>query len=84
MLSTILNNMYQLLLSMPVNLVILLIICIILKLVAKLTIKDCLKVVVGYLLICILLGFFGITMPSFITIFNWIKEVAVKIWNAIW
>jgi hypothetical protein len=51
---------------------------------AKYTIKDCLKIIIGYMLIVILLSFFGITLPSFITVFNWIKEIAVKIWTALW
>lgn len=84
MLSNIVNNMYQLLLSMPVNIAILVVICILLKIFAKYTFKDCIKVIIGYLLVCVLLGFFGITMPSFITVFKWIKEIAIKIWTAIW
>lgn len=84
MLSNIVNNMYQLLLSMPVNIAILVVICILLKIFAKYTLKDCIKVIIGYLLVCVLLGFFGITMPSFITVFKWIKEIAIKIWTAIW
>ena len=84
MLSNIVNNMYQLLLSMPVNIAILVVICILLKIFAKYTFKDCIKVIIGYLLVCVLLGFFGITMPSFITVFNWLKELAIKVWTAIW
>ena len=84
MLSGLLENMKNLALSMPTNLVILVVICVLLKIFAKYKFKDCIKVIVGYLLICVLLSFFGLTMPSFITIFNWIKALAIKIWTAIW
>lgn len=84
MISGLLDKMYNLLLSMPINLAILVVICVLFMIFAKYTIKDCLKIIIGYMLIVILLSFFGITLPSFITVFNWIKEIAVKVWTALW
>lgn len=84
MLSSLLVNMKNLALSMPTNMVILVVICLLLKIFAKYTFRDCIKVIVGYLLLCVVLSFFGLTMPSFITIFNWIKAIAIQVWNFIW
>lgn len=84
MVSSFLDKLYNLALSMPTNIVILVVICLLLVLFAKYTLKDCLKVVIGYLLICFILSMFGITMPTFVQIFNWIKAVCIKIYEAIW
>lgn len=84
MLSNFLQNMTDLVLSIPTNLVILLIICLLLKFFLNWSLKDCIKVIVGYALIMVILSFFGITMPSFITIFNYIKAWIIKIVNKIW
>lgn len=84
MLSGLLENMKNLALSMPTNMVILLVICLLLKIFAKYKWTDCIKVIVGYLLLCVILSFFGLTMPSFITIFNWVKAIAIKLWKWIW
>lgn len=84
MLSGFLQNMTNLALSMPTNLVILFIICLILKIFARYSWMDCVKVIIGYMLLCVIFSLFGLTMPSFITIFNWIKAIVLKIWYAIW
>lgn len=79
MVSTILNNLIAFGMSMPTNLIILIIICLIMKVAGK-TISDCIKVIIGYLLIGLLLSFFGITMPSFLQIGRWIVSVAKSLW----
>lgn len=84
MISTILNNLYAFALSMPTNMIILFIICLIMKVVFKRTIGDCIKVIIGYLLIGVLLSLFGITMPSFLTIGTWIVNTIKTIFNKFW
>lgn len=79
MVSTILNNLIAFAMSMPTNLIILLVICLIMKVLGR-TIGDCIKVILGYLLIGLLLSFFGITMPSFLQIGQWIVNVAKSLW----
>lgn len=79
MVSTILNNLIAFGMSMPTNLIILIVICLIMKVAGK-TISDCIKVIIGYLLIGLLLSFFGITMPSFLQIGRWIVSVAKSLW----
>lgn len=73
MLQTILANMIEFGKSMPTNLVILTLVCIVMKFAMKKSWKDCAKVVIVYLVIGVLLGMFGLCMPDFVTIFNWIK-----------
>lgn len=84
MLSTILQNLWAFAISMPTNLIIIFIICIIMKVVFKKKIKDCIYFVIGYLAIGLLLGIFGITMPSFLQIGRWIANGVKTIWNGIW
>lgn len=84
MIRNLLENMKNLALSMPTNMVILAVICLVLKLFFRYTWTDCIKVIIGYLLLCVLLGFFGFTMPSFITIFYWCKAIFMQIWQIIW
>ena len=79
MISTILNNLIAFGMSMPTNLIILVIICLIMKVIGK-TIIDCIKMILGYLLIGLLLSLFGITMPSFLQIGQWIATVAKSLW----
>lgn len=67
MVSTILNKLIAFGMSMPTNLI------------GKI-ISDCIKVIIGYLLIGLLLSFFGITMPSFLQIGRWIVSVAKSLW----
>ena len=80
MVSTILNNLIAFAVSMPTNMVILVIICLIMKFLFKKSIKDCIRVVIGYILIGFLLGLFGITMPSFLAIGQWIVNTAKSLW----
>lgn len=68
MLSTIGANMVAFGKSMPTNMVILVIILLIMKLAFKKKTSACIKVVLAYLLIGVLLGIFGIHMPDFLTI----------------
>lgn len=79
MISTLLSNLAAFAMSMPTNMIILLVVCLIMKVLGK-TIADCIKVIVGYLLIGLLLSFFGITMPSFLAIGTWIVETAKALW----
>lgn len=77
--STILQNLIEFAKSMPTNMVILAIVCIIMYLFGK-SIGACVKVVVIYLLIGLLLGIIGIRMPNFLEIANWVKEICSDLW----
>jgi len=79
MISTILSNLVAFAMSMPTNIIILIIVCLIMKVLGK-SVMQCVKVIVGYLLIGLLLGIFGITMPSFLAIGQWIVDVAKSLW----
>ena len=79
MVSTLLNNLIAFAVSMPTNMVILIIICLIMKVCGK-SIMDCVKLILGYLLVGLLLGIFGITMPSFLEIGNWIINTVKSLW----
>lgn len=80
MVSTILNNLIAFAMSMPTNMIILLIICLIMKVLLKKSIGDCVRVIIGYLLIGLLLGIFGVTMPSFLDIGHWIVNTVKSLW----
>lgn len=84
MISYFLESMYNLAVSMPVNTVILTIITIFLKMFFKVTVKESIKVIIGYLLICFVLSLFGLTMPSFVTVFNFLKDQTMFIWSKVW
>ena len=79
MISTILNNLIAFALSMPTNMIILIVICLIMKVLGK-TITDCIKIILGYLFIGLLLGLFGITMPNFMTIGTWLANILKSLW----
>jgi hypothetical protein len=79
MISTILSNLVAFAMSMPTNIIILIIVCLIMKVLGK-SVMQCVKVIAGYLLIGLLLGIFGITMPSFLAIGQWIVDVAKSLW----
>lgn len=79
-LSALVSNLIAFAVSMPTNMVILFIICLIMKCLFKKTIRDCLRVVFGYLLIGLLLGIFGITMPSFLAIGQWCVNTFKTLW----
>lgn len=80
MISTIINNLIAFAMSMPTNMIILLIICLIMKVLFKKSIMDCVRLIIGYLLIGLLLGIFGITMPSFLQIGQWAVDTAKSLW----
>lgn len=80
MVSTLVNNLIAFAISMPTNMVILIIICLIMKCLMGYTTKDCIKIVFGYLLIGLLLGIFGITMPSFLAIGRWVINMIRSAW----
>lgn len=84
MITTILQNLWQFAISMPTNLIIILIICIIMKVCFKKKTKDCVYFVLGYLAIGLLLGIFGITMPSFLSIGRWIANGIKTVFQGIW
>lgn len=73
MVQTLIANMIEFGKSMPTNLLVIVIICLIMKFGLRKSTKDCIKIVLVYLLAGVLLGMVGICMPDFITIFNWIK-----------
>ena len=80
MVSTVLNNLLAFAASMPTNMVILVLICLILHFLFGYSIKSCIKVIIGYLLIGLLLGLFGITMPSFLAIGQYIAGMLKSLW----
>lgn len=84
MISKILENLYAFALSMPTNMIILLVICLIMKVVFKRSIMDCVRVIIGYLLIGLLLGIFGINMPNFMTLGRWFVTNAKDFWSKVW
>lgn len=84
MVSTILNNLYAFALSMPTNMIIMLVIALIMKVLLKRSIGDCVRVLIGYLLIGFLLGIFGINMPNLMTVGKWIAEHAKAFFGSIW
>lgn len=79
MIQTILANMVAFAKSMPTNMLIIVLICLVMKFALKKSAKDCIRVVIGYLLIGVLLGIFGITMPDFLTIGTWIANIIKSI-----
>ena len=79
MISTIVTNLAAFAVSMPTNMIILFVVCLILKVMGK-TVKDCIKVIFGYLLIGVLLSFFGITMPSFLSIGTFVVNSVKAFW----
>lgn len=78
--STIVANMIAFGKSMPTNMLILVIICLIMKVAFKKSTKDCIRVIIGYLLIGVLLGICGFSMPDFVTIGRWIKDFFTSLW----
>lgn len=84
MISALLENLYAFALSIPINMLILAIICLIMVIGFKKSVKDCVKVIICYLLLGLLLAIFGITMPKFTTAFEWIKTNAIALWEKIW
>lgn len=80
MVSTILNNLIAFALSMPTNMIILIIICLIMKFAFKSSIRDCLRVIIVYVLVGFLLGVFGFTMPSFLQIGQWLANTIKSLW----
>lgn len=84
MISTILANLYAFALSMPLNMIIIILICIFMKVVLKRSIMDCIRVIIGYLLVGVILALFGITMPDFATIGNWIAGFFNGVFHKVW
>ena len=71
MIKSLLDKLIAFGLSMPTNLVILAIVCVIMKAFGKKW-KDCIKVIVIYLFLGLLLSMFGINMPNFLQIGQWL------------
>lgn len=84
MIQTLLANLWQFALSMPTNIIILVLICAVMMLSKKFKFRDCVKVIVAYLAIGLLLGIFGITMPSFISIGKWLVNLVKTIFEGVW
>lgn len=77
--SAIAQNMIAFAKSMPTNIVILVIICAIMCLCGK-KLKDCVKLIVIYLLAGVLLGIFGIRVPNFLEIADYVKKLFADLW----
>lgn len=75
-----LENLIAFAKSMPTNMLILVIICLIMKLGFKKSWKDCVRVILVYLLIGLLLGIFGYNMPNFLDIGHWIAREVKSLW----
>lgn len=78
MLEQLLDKLIAFGLSIPTNLVILLIVCVIMKAMGKKW-GDCIRVIIIYLFAGLLLSMFGITMPNFIQIGQWIGGLFNKV-----
>lgn len=78
--SKIINNLIAFGLSMPTNVVILILICIIMKCLFKASTKDCINLIIAYLVIGLILGMCGITMPSFLALGQWAAGVIKALW----
>ena len=74
MITQILNNLVNFVLSVPINLVIIGVVCLILKLTGK-SFKSIIRVFVGYFLICLVLSILGLSLPSIPALIIWLKEV---------
>ncbi len=84
MISTIVDNLYAFALSMPTNMIIMLVIALIMKVLLKRSIGDCVRVIIGYLLIGFLLGIFGINMPNLMTVGRWIADTFKGVFGNLW
>jgi hypothetical protein len=81
MLSTLLQNLIDCVVSMPTNMIILACILGIAHFVGKVKIKDCLKIAAGYILIVFICGCFGYSLPSLLSIGKWIVAQVTNLWN---
>lgn len=72
----ILQNLYNWVMAVPTNLIIIVVIALALKILGK-SLKAVIELIVCYFLICFILGFFGITLPPLqdivVWVINWIK-----------
>jgi len=84
MISKVLDNLYNYVVSIPTNMVILLLVCLFMVLVLKKSIGTCIRLVIGYFIIAFLLGLFGINMPSIVACWNWIVDKVTWLWNKMW
>lgn len=84
MVSTLLENLARLVVSMPTNMIILFVILAILHFLCNVKIKDCLKIAVGYILIVFLCGLFGFSLPGLLDIGKWIVATVQSIWSNLW
>lgn len=71
MIEALVDKLIAFALSIPTNMVILAIVCVIMRLAGKKW-GDCIKVILIYLFLGLLLSMFGITMPNFLEIGQWI------------
>ena len=78
MITSVLSNLMDFVLSVPINLVIIGIVCLIMKIAGK-TIKTIIKVFVGYFIICFILALLGLSLPSIPALIIWIKNVAISL-----
>ena len=79
MISAILTNLWAFALSMPTNMIILVVVSLIMKVLGRST-KDCIKVILCYILAGMLLSLVGITMPNFLVIGTWIANLLKSVW----
>lgn len=72
----ILQNLYNWVMAVPTNLIIIVVIALALKILGK-SLKAVIELIVCYFLICFILGLFDITLPPLqdivVWVINWIK-----------
>lgn len=78
---SILQNLYNWVMAVPTNLIIIVVIALALKILGK-SLKAVIELIVCYFLICFILGLFGITLPPLqdivVWFMNWVKFLWVS------
>ncbi len=81
MVQTLLEGLKNFALAAPTNLFIVIIVVLIMKFAFKAKTRDCIYVVVAYLLIGFLLTLFGVKIPSFLAIGKWFVKLFKSIFK---
>ena len=76
MISRTLSNLWNFVLSVPINLIIVGIVCIFLK-IFKRPLKTILRVILTYFISCFILSLLGLSLPSIPAFIKWCKEIIV-------
>ena len=73
---SILQNLYNWVMAVPTNLIIIVVIALALKILGK-SLKAVIELIICYFLICFILGLFSITLPPLqdivVWVINWVK-----------